>query len=392
MMTGHSSEDPEFFKQIREEIEAEDEAQRVGPNGHDEEVTTSEPLDFINPTDLTDLPVPERRWLVPDWIPTARATALYGPGGEGKTLLAQMLATACAIGKPWLGLPVQRCRSILYFCEDDLDEMHRRQQDINTFYKITFNDIGDMKWLPRLGHDNVLMTFANGRGLHTKLFDQMLTEAKAFNVGLLINDTLADVFSGNENDRGQARMFVQQTLALLAREIKGAVLALADPSRAGINAGTGESGSTGWDGAFRSRLYLSTPRLDESEASDPNARLLTRKKANYATRDATIEMRWHNGVFVTKQSDGSIIGSIQRRTCERVFLGLLDAVNTEGRYVSESVHSTNYAPRLFALRPDREGYGKADFTRAMQPYSQIEKSAPALTKPPIAIRIRASSA
>jgi AAA domain len=58
-------------------------------------------LQLIDPTTLHGLPVPPRRWLVPDWIPMARVTGLYGAGGEGKTLLAQMLATAGAVRKLW---------------------------------------------------------------------------------------------------------------------------------------------------------------------------------------------------------------------------------------------------------------------------------------------------
>jgi RecA-family ATPase len=91
-----------------------------------------------NVASLQGVPVPERQWLVPDWIPMARATSLYGSGGEGKTLLAQMLATSCAIGALWLGLRVRRCNSVLHFCGDDLDEMHRRQEDINNHYACTF--------------------------------------------------------------------------------------------------------------------------------------------------------------------------------------------------------------------------------------------------------------
>ena len=99
----------------------------------------------------TACPVPPRRWLVPDWMPMASATSLYGAGGEGKTLLAQMLATACAIGAKWLGIPVRQCNSLLHFCEDDLDEMHRRQDDINRHYGCNFADLAAMRWLPRLG-------------------------------------------------------------------------------------------------------------------------------------------------------------------------------------------------------------------------------------------------
>jgi RecA-family ATPase len=325
-----------------------------------------EPLSSINPAELVGLPVPQRHWLVADWIPLRRVTALYGPGGEGKTLLAQMLATAAAIGATWLGQPVLRCKSLLQFCEDDLDEMHRRQDPINQFYGCSQADLGDMRWLPRLGDDNVLMSFVTVRGVHTPLFGQLLTEAKTFGAELVITDTLADVFSGNENDRGQARTFVHQTLGLLARELDAAVLALAHPSRSGITSGTGESGSTGWDAAFRSRLYLETPKSEGGDAPDPYARVLKRKKANYALRDSMIEMQWQNGVFVTKLPLGGILASIHRKTAERVFLDLLDRTTVEGQPVSSNSRSGNFAPKLFATRPDRERYGKPDLERAMQ--------------------------
>jgi RecA-family ATPase len=81
-----------------------------------------------------------------------RATGLYGLGGEGKTLLAQTLATGCAIGEPWLGLATRPCKSLLLFCEDDAEEMQRRQDAINRYIGCTFADLGAMRWLPRLGH------------------------------------------------------------------------------------------------------------------------------------------------------------------------------------------------------------------------------------------------
>lgn len=320
----------------------------------------------IDPSTLAETPVPARRWLVPDWVPLARATALYGAGGEGKTLLAQMLATACAIGAPWLGLPVLKCNSLMLFCEDDLDEMHRRQEDINRAYGCSFADLGAMRWLPRLGDDNALMQFTDGRARHTDMFHEFLTAAKEHEARLSITDTLADIFAGNENDRGQARAFAQQALGYLARETQGAALALAHPSRAGMNSGSGESGSTAWIGTFRSQLYMSTPRSDgDADPADPDLRILTRRKSNAARRNETIEMRWKDGVFLSTSPLPGIIGSIERRTCERVFLDLLERLGTNGQYVSHHPRAGNYAPRIFALRPDRERFGKTDFERAM---------------------------
>jgi RecA-family ATPase len=312
----------EFFE--TEDAAAREQAAK--PNGATIQ-QPGEPLITIDPADLADASVPPRQWLVPDWIPMARATALNGAGGEGKTLLAQMLATACAIGREWLGLRVLRCKSLLQFCEDDLDEMHRRQEDINRFYGCTFADLGAMRWLPRLGYDNALMVFNGGRAQRSPLFEQLLSAARAHEASLIICDTLADIFTGNENDRGQARTFTQQALGLLARETRGAVVALAHPSRTGMNSGSGESGSTAWIGTFRSLLYLATPRGEgsgaDAEPADPDLRTLTRRKANTARRNEMIELRWKDGVFDVTSPPAGIIGSIERRTCERVFLDLL---------------------------------------------------------------------
>jgi RecA-family ATPase len=325
-------------------------------------------LEFFNPATLAGRPIPERQWLVEHWIPMKRVTGLYGVPGAGKTLLMQMLATAAAIGKLWLGLPVRRCKSLLHFCEDDLDEMHIRQEAINHFYGCSYEELGDrMRWLPRLGEDNTLMTFENGRALRTPFFDQLLTGAKEFCAELVIEDTLADVFGGNEIDRGQSRRFVQEGLAWIAREIAGAVVCNAHPSLTGIKNDTGESGSTGWGGAFRSRLYLNYPKEDENrEPADTDERLLTRKKANWAKIGDTIEMRWKDGVFIGKTPATGTVGSIERRTAERVFLDLLDKATEENRYVSSSPNAGAYAPRAFARRPDRDGHTQAELLRAME--------------------------
>lgn len=322
-------------------------------------------LALINPVSLAGLRVPERQWLVPDWVPIGRATGMYGAGGSGKTLLAQQLSTSCAIGGPWLGLTVTRCRSLLVFCEDDLPEMHRRQADINACYECSFADLEPIRWLPRLGDDNMLMTFAD-RPRATAFLDQILGAARDHDARLIVLDTLADVFGGNENDRAEARAFAQSALGYLAREIRGAVLTLAHPSRSGINSGTGESGSTAWEGTFRARFYLSTPDFEASEPADVDRRVLTRKKSNAARRDETIELRWRDGVFHAVTAASGIIASIERRTCERVFLDLLDRTTIEGQWVSHNPRSGTYAPRIFAKRPDREKFKQADFDRAMQ--------------------------
>jgi hypothetical protein len=86
-------------------------------------LAVSEPPRPISPVSLTGLEVPARRWLVPDWLPSGVVTGLYGDGGVGKSLLAQQLQTAMAIGSVWLGLRVEEGASLGVYCEDSFDEL-----------------------------------------------------------------------------------------------------------------------------------------------------------------------------------------------------------------------------------------------------------------------------
>jgi RecA-family ATPase len=322
------------------------------------------PLDVLDFITLQDKPVPELRWLVLEWIPWRRVTGLYGGAGDGKTLLCQQLMTACATKSPWLGRSVFPVKSFAIFCEDDKDDLHRRQASINRLYDCDYTDLKHMKAIPRLGYDNLLMTFDGGRPMLTDFYFQVLEEARTFGAQLLIVDTVADTFGGNHNDPGQARLFIQIALGGLARELDAIVVVCAHPSRSGQSTGSGEFGSVQWDATVRSRLYLETPK-ENNQVADQYQRTLSRKKANYALRADAIQLRWKDGVLVNTDSTG-IIGSIERRTCERVFLDLLNRITGEGRHVSESSHAPNYAPKIFSQRPDRESFRKADFEYAMQ--------------------------
>jgi RecA-family ATPase len=148
--------------------------------------------------------------------------------------------------------------------------------------------------------------------------------------------------------------------------IDGSCICCAHPSLAGIKSGSGSSGSTGWDGAFRSRLYLSPKEDDGDTAADADARILTRVKSNWACVGETIPMRWREGVFIADRPATGIIGSIERRTAERVFLDLLAATTVEKQPVSSNSRSGNYAAKLFATRPNRDGFTKEHFAAAMQ--------------------------
>ena len=311
---------------------------------------------------------PPRFWVVEDWIPYGVVTGLYGDGGVGKSLIAQQLQTGTALGSTWLGLHVDRVASLGVYCEDDENELWRRQRDINTSYGVDYDALSPKHWMPRLGENNILMAFArNGVGELTTFHRHVIEAALDLGARLVIIDTAADTFGGNENDRGQVRQFVQRALGQIAIKIRGALVCCAHPSRAGLTTGSGDSGSTGWNNAFRSRHYLFEPDAEPDEPPDPNARILERKKANYAARGDQIRLRWHNGVIIPDQASEpgmTAMGKVDART---VFLDLVREMDGQNRPVSATGRASNYAPRLFETLPNEQrcGFRKADFERAM---------------------------
>lgn len=261
----------------------------------------------IDTTVWTNIP-PERKWVIKDWLPVGSVTALYGDGGVGKSLLAQQLMTAAAFGKPWLGIDLEKIKTYGVFCEDDEEELWRRQCAINEFYQsgMESSDFQDNVGLwSRAGHNNQLMVFNNkDTGQLTTYFQELLEDIKSFQPKLVVLDTAADLFGGNENDRSHVRQFIQGCCGRIAQEIKGAVLLLAHPSDAGIIRKTGTGGSTAWNNTVRSRWYLTRP--DKANAS-PDERILSRKKSNYSQcNNGQMTLYWKNGAFV---HDNSVLNS-----------------------------------------------------------------------------------
>jgi RecA-family ATPase len=324
-------------------------------------------LRIIDPSTLHGLDVPARRWIVPEWFPCGHATLNYGDGGVGKTLLAQQLMTSCATARPWCGLEVEQCRVFGFFCEDDADELHRRQVSICEAYGLSLADLGDMRWISGVGEDNLLVTFdQQGRLQLTARYAEILKGAKDFGAKMVVIDTAADTFGGNENDRSQVRQFIGTALNRLAQEIGGAVLLNAHPSRSGMSAtGDMDGGSTGWSNSARSRWSLSRPKGEDGEPADTDERLLTRRKANYASIGDTIKLRWQNGVLVPAYAPVGLSAMAERSRAEEVFLVLLARCAEQGIYVHHTNTSTLYAPKTFSKRPDRNGLTLKEFDAAM---------------------------
>jgi len=326
------------------------------------------PVRLVDPITLQGVTVPARSWIVQDWIPNFQVTMLGGDGGVGKSPVAQQLMTACATGGKWLGLDVKRCKAIAIFCEDDADEIHRRQVRINEAMGLEFGDLENMAWASTAGEDNILAAFDRETWAlrETEVLRSIIKTAMDFGAELIILDSLYDLFSGNENDRGQAQQFIG-FLRQIAIAIEGAVLLTAHPSVRGIDSGAGTSGNTAWHNAVRSRLYLHRPKERDDETPDDNARILSRRKANYAGTGDGIDLEWKDGVFALPYQATGAVKGMEKRNAEMAFMDALKAINKRGQRVNASLNTGSYAPRFMARSSMSQtaGFTERDLVQAM---------------------------
>jgi RecA-family ATPase len=334
------------------------------PNGPD---ARTQPLKFrriINPAEWEGLPVPEREWIVPGYIPHKTVTLLSGDGSVGKSLLALQLAAGRALAREWIGLMPEPGRTLILSAEDDADEMHRRLEDIRKFYGARMTDLAGMQLVDLVGEDSILGALTRGQIEPTPMYrtlDAYLTE---WQPDLTILDVLADMFSGDENSRPQSRQFIG-LLKRLGRNHECALLLLAHPSLTGLNTGTGTSGSTGWNNAVRSRLYFQTAKASDGSEPNPNLRTLQGMKNNYGVRGGKIDLEWKNGLFVPINGPAGLDKIAAEAKADDVFLTLLKRFNAQGRNAGVK-HGTSYAPALFESQPDNQGVTKAQFSAAME--------------------------
>lgn len=227
---------------------------------------------------------PERNWIISHWL-THGPTLLAGQGGIGKTLLAQMIGTAVAMGRPYIDEVREPANVLFWACEDDHDELWRRQIAICSHLDIPMSALEEKLIVePRLGMDNALMLQQFSQPTWTPLRQELRQQVNDYKASVLIVDNIGQCFGGNENDRHHVTAFLSGLVGL--SEAPLAVLMLGHPAKA---VGSEYSGSTAWETAVRMRWYMGTTLPDqkpeEGEEPDSTIRYLCKRKANYSQLD-----------------------------------------------------------------------------------------------------------
>ncbi len=290
-------------------------------------------IDRIDFSTVFSDPPPDRRWLVRDWLPRGAVTSLYGPGGVGKSMLAEQLAIAVASGTDWLGLETTGGAVVGLFCEDDEDELRRRASWVFGAQMLEPSEVAPLLHLDaRAGRDNALVSFDQFHLPREQPLLQTLRErCEQVRPALVILDNAAQLFAGQENDRPSVTAFCNK-LTGIARDYDCAVLLLGHPAKA---LGSEFSGSTAWEAAVRARLFM--------ELADDGSTTLSIGKANYSQRSQLrLEWRSPGGFVAVRTGEQSACLDLAKQVLRDSLAHFTDAKRT----CSHDPQARNYLPKL----------------------------------------------
>ena len=315
---------------------------------------------------LSSLEPPARQWAIKGWLGFGHVTLLVGQGGIGKTLLAQQMASCLALGREFIGGVDRPLKSLMWACEDDHDELWRRQLQLARWCKTGLEEFDEnLVIVPRQGLENALVTTDFGKLMFTPLIAQLSEQANDIGAQVVIIDNAGQTYGCGENDRHAVTAFLNALVGALPGR---AIMLLAHPSR---SAGSEFSGSSAWENVARTRLYLGATLPGEKpdlEANpEDNVRYLARRKANYSQKDWR-RMTYADGALTPDiiEIGAGLIATIQAGKAERVVLDGLQKLATMGVHGTDGKRSPNFLPKLLDEYKLSEGIPSRDLTAAMR--------------------------
>ena len=325
---------------------------------------SAEAFPIVDVTGWADVHPASRQWTLDRFVPQGEVTLFTGPGGVGKSLFAHQLAICHARAIPMLGVDTAGGPTLYVTAEDDESELHWRTWHMAQALSVSIPSLAGALHLVSLRGrlDNELATFDHEGRLHVAPALAMLrTTIIATGAKLAFLDNVAHLFAGNENDRGQVTRFAN-LLNSLCRDLGVTIVLVAHPNKSGAD----YSGSTAWLNAVRSQLTMKRPE----NSIDPDARILTLGKGNYARQGDQIAFRWHDHALILdsdlpNDQRAELSAVIEATHDNSVFLDCLAERTRQRRAVSDG-SGRNYAPAVFGAMPEAGGISNERLRAAME--------------------------
>jgi hypothetical protein len=289
---------------------------------------------------------PIRTWWIRDFL-TPAPTLLAGAGGSGKSLLMQTLCTSLATGRPYLAPIEKPLTCLIWSCEDDQDEVWRRQDRINDHFKITKCDLSRLHIVPRVGRDNTLMKLRFGQAVFTPLLDALREQVRRLQADVLVLDNIAHLYGGTF-DSHQVTEFVN-AVAGLVTDRPFAPIFVGHVARA---QGSEFAGSAAWENAVRARWYL-------------EQLLLKQQKANYAAK-VFYKFEYSDGILVPENARSAAEQKRRIADAKKVLEAGLAALRASEVKVSPLPTSPNYLPKHIEKYNLAGGCSRDDLAAAMR--------------------------
>ena len=282
--------------------------------------------------------VPDREWLIPDWLPAGRIGLLTGEGEKGKSLLALQLAARMAAGGGlWLGRGVNEVMPavsdgivVIAHWEDEKEEVRRRISWIEGADRSDGADRSmvacmkdSLRYVDLARFGPVWGRIGEGRHAQTGLTTtgQWLRE-QCKQAKLLILDPLINAYGADENANEDAAQFMADWGGW-AREEDCTVLLCHHPSKTDAE-DHGFRGASAWSAEARFHWQLTDQQVGE-DGEKRKVDLLRCRKASYALRPAPVYL----------QKDKTT-GWIWRVAGDQ---------NPEGKHQTDSANGTGRRPR-----------------------------------------------
>lgn len=332
------------------------------------------PMPTLDLAELARQRAEPKRFVIERLAPAGEVTLFTGPGSAGKSLLAQQFATAAAAGLPCLGLSVEAGPAVYLTCEDDPGQLHWRQQHLCEALGADMASLaGKLHLTSRRGEIDNEIVIEPGEVVEGHrypdqpgaAYNRLARMIRATGARLVFLDNVAHLFPGNENDRGDVTRFCN-LLNRLAGETGAAIVLIGHPNKSGDN----YSGSTAWLNAVRSQVFIDSERDGDGAVLDPDARVLSVGKANYARKGEALRFRWHNWAYVLESdlpadTRAELAETVKASAENEAFIRCLAAATECKRAVSHNP-GPNYAPKVFAGMTEGKKYTAKAFAAAME--------------------------